>query len=68
MEVWTYSIRHGIDHYSAWCDILGIYAKKVRSKNVSLSPDSCVYKNIFQWRLCVAYALSPLTIDPGLER
>jgi hypothetical protein len=68
MEVLPYSIRRGIDHYSAWCDILRIYAKKVRSKNVSLSPDSCVYKNIFHWTLCVAYALSPLTTDPDLER
>jgi hypothetical protein len=36
-----------MDHYHAWCDILGIYATKVLSKNVSLSPDSCTYKNIF---------------------
>jgi hypothetical protein len=43
------SIRCGIGHYCAWCDILKTYVTIVLSKIVSLSPDSCAYKN------CIAH-------------
>jgi hypothetical protein len=46
-----------VAYYRTWCDIFEIYDTKVLSKIVSLSSDSCAYKNIFHWRLCVAYAL-----------